>query len=112
MLLRMRPEPVHHDREEQALDIYRDIPLEDGDAVLLLDQQVCLEMEQLAALWDEQIRRNLVHVLIRTAARVLVAVARDGEVLQPGDYQLWRDLHAGLRDADVELLPIRALPAA
>jgi S-adenosylmethionine:diacylglycerol 3-amino-3-carboxypropyl transferase len=112
MLLRMRPEPVQYDREELALDIYRDIPLEDGDAVLLLDQQVCLEMEQLAALWDEQIRRNLVHVLTRTAARVLVAVAREGEVLRPGDYQLWRDLHAGLREADVELLPIRALPAA
>lgn len=112
MLLRMRPGPGHDDREEQALRVYRDARLQDGDAVVLLDQKVCLELEQLAAEWDDVLRRNLITVLANTTARVLVAVARDGEMLQPGDYQLWRDLHAGLREADVELLPIRALPAA
>jgi hypothetical protein len=112
MLLRMRPGPGHDDREEQALRVYREAPLQDGDAVVLLDQKVCLELEQLAAEWDDVVRRNLLDVLTHTAARVLVAVARDGEVLQPGDYQLWCDLHVGLREADVELLPIRVLPAA
>jgi hypothetical protein len=103
---------MHDDREERALDVYRDVPLQDGDAIVLVDQKVCLELEQLAAEWDEVLRRKLLDVLTRTAARVLVAVARDGEVLQPSDYQLWRDLHAGLRGADIELLPIRVLPAA
>lgn len=112
MLLRMTREPVHHDREEQALGVYRDAPLQDGDAVVLIDRQVCLELEQLATEWDDVLSRNLIKVLRGAAARVLVAVARDGEVLRPSDYQLWRDLHVGLRDAGVDLLPIRALPAA
>lgn len=108
----MTPEPLPEGREELALSVYRDAPLEDGDAVVLIDQMVCLEMEQLATEWDDVLRRNLIYVLTSSAARVLVAVARDGAVLLPSDYQLWRDLHAGLRDADIDLLPIRALPAA
>ena len=111
LLLMTTPEP-HDDREEQALRVYLDAPLQDGDAVLLLDQKVCLELEQLTEGWDEVIRRNLIHMLSQAAARVLVAVARDGSVLRPSDYQVWRELHAGLREADVELLPLRALPAA
>ncbi len=46
------------------------------------------------------------------AATVLVLIARpDGELLDT-DYQLWRELHAELRDSAVQLLPVRALPAA
>ena len=102
----------HTDREQQALRIYADDPLEDGDAVLLLNETFCLELEGLADGWDEPGRRHLVDVLRSTAERVVVAIARDHERLLPGDYQLWRDLHADLRDSDIELLPVRALPAA
>ena len=111
-LLGMTTHLEHTDREQQALRIYADTPLEDGDAVLLLDETFCLELEGLADAWDEVGRRNLVEVLRRSAERVVVAIARDRSRLLPSDYQLWRDLHADLRDRDVDLLPVRALPAA
>ena len=108
--------PRHADddsfREQQALRIYVEHPLEDGDAVLLLDGAVCLEVTGLADSWDDIGRRNLGDMLRKTSQRVLVAIARDRSRLLPGDYQLWRDLHTDLRDASIELLPVRALPAA
>ena len=106
--------PRHADddsREEQALRIYADHPLEDGDAVLLLDGTVCLELAHLANDWDDLGRRNLVGILT-TSQRVLVAIARHSSRLLPRDYELWRDLHQDLRGSEVELLPVRALPAA
>jgi len=99
-------------RGEEALQIYRDDPLDDGDAVLLLDDSVCLELEHLADDWDDQGRRSLVRILTRTSHRVLVAIARERAELLPSDYQIWRDLHEDLRTTSVELLPVRALPAA
>lgn len=99
-------------RERQALRVYADDPMEDGDAVLLLDEKVCLELEQLANEWEDDVPPLLVDLLAQQAQRVLVAVARDGEQLLPSDYALWRRLHAGLRDLDVDLLPLRVLPAA
>lgn len=100
------------DPVDDALRIYGEHPLEDGDAVLLLNDKVCVEVEQLAAEWDEQLRHNTVHILRATADRVLVLIARPQGVLRDSDYQLWRELHADLRDSDVQLLPVRALPAA
>ncbi len=102
----------HTDREQQALRLYAQDPLDDGDAVLLLDGEVCLELERMADEWDDAGRRNLVSILTSTAERVVVAIARNSAQLLPGDYQLWRDLHADLRGTQVELLPVRALPAA
>ena len=115
MLPGMTNLPRHADDpcdEDRALRVYDEHPLEDGDAVLLLDGTVCLELESLADGWDDVGRRNLVSILTRTSHRVLVAIARDRGRLQPGDYQLWRELHEDLRGTDVELLPVRALPAA
>lgn len=99
-------------RGEMALRIYADNPLDDGDAVLLLDDTVCLEIEGLADEWDDVGRRSLADILTKNARRVLVAIARDGSELLPGDYQIWRELHQELRGTEVELLPVRALPAA
>jgi len=104
--------PYDNDLFADVLRIYADDPLDDGDALLLLDSKVCLELEGLADHWDAQLRINTVEILRKTAGTVLVAVARPYAALLPGDYQLWRDLHAGLRDGDVALLPLRALPAA
>lgn len=112
MLCAMTTPLDHTDREQQALHLYADEPLDDGDAVLLLDGTVCLELERMADEWDDVGRRSLVSILTTTSQRVLVAIARDGGRLLPRDYQLWRDLHADLRGTDVELLPVRALPAA
>lgn len=97
---------------QQALRVYAEHPLDDGDVVLLLDDSVCLELEQLADSWDETLRRSTGHVLRQNARRAAIAIARPRSVLQPRDFQLWRDLHEELRGSDVELLPVRALPAA
>lgn len=99
-------------REQEALQIYAEHPLDDGDTLLLLDDTVCLELTGLADHWDEVGRRNLVQVIEAGARRVLVAIARDRARLLPGDHQLWRELHQDLRGTEVELLPVRALPAA
>ena len=96
----------------QALRVYADHPLDDGDVVLLLDDAVCLEIEQLADTWDGVLRRNTGQVLRDTARRAAVAIARRDAVLRPSDFQLWRDLHEELRGSEVELLPVQALPAA
>ena len=98
-------------REDEALRCYADDPMEDGDAVLLLDGSVCLVLAGLADEWDDAGRR-LVEVLVETSRRVLVAIARHRGELTPEDYRLWRELHQGLRGTHVELLPVRGLPAA
>jgi len=98
--------------EEQAFQIYENDPLADGDALLLLDGTVCLELAGLADSWDDLGRRNLVEILTTTSRRVQVAIARERSDLRPDDYKLWRELHESLRDTGVELLPVRALPAA
>lgn len=99
-------------QERRALETYYDDPLEPGDAVLLLDSSTCLEITGLADDWCDQTRDNLVNVLATSAKRVVVAVARPGYELVPRDYQLWRDLHLGLRESGIDLPPLQALPAA
>lgn len=105
------PEPTSC-RAAEALRIYAETPLSNGDAILLLDDTVCLELAGLADHWDDLLRRNTAKILRDTASSVVVAIARPGAELLPRDFQLWRDLHAALRDTDVELHPVRALPAA
>ncbi|MCW2715124.1 MAG: hypothetical protein JWN88_2171 [Frankiales bacterium] len=106
--------PVTHmsPRASAALRIYADTPMDEGDAVLLLDDEVCLEFGQLTTGWDDESRRRLAQMLDASASRVLLAIARDGGRLLPRDYQIWRELHEELRSTRVELLPVRALPAA
>ena len=103
------PDPHH---VEQALHAYRDDPLPDGDVVVLLvDEQVCWHVEGLADHWDDEQTDAVTRVITESTTRVIVAVARRDNRLLDGDYAIWRDLHAGLRDSDVALLPLRALPA-
>ena len=99
------------DRLAELLCIYADHPLDDGDGVLVIDGEVCLEIERLADEWAT-LRHSTVSVLRASASRALVLIARPEATLHDSDYQLWRDLHADLRDAPVQLLPVRALPAA
>lgn len=102
----------HVRAQEAALQAYVDDPLEDGDALLLLDDAVCLELQGLADGWDDVGRRTLVDLLATTSRRVVVAFARTGGELLPGDYRIWRELHESLRATEVDLLPVRVLPAA
>lgn len=100
------------DAFDKALSVYAAHPIDDGDAVLFLDDRVCVEVPQLATEWDDQLRTNTAGILRRTASSVVVAIARPQLVLRPSDFQLWRDLHDELRETDIELRPLRALPAA
>lgn len=99
-------------RVAAALRIYADHPLPAGDAVLLLDETVCMEIAGLADHWDDVLRRNMAEVLRETAHDVVLAIARSGADLLPEDYRLWRELHQELRGSDVDLAPVQALPAA
>lgn len=66
----------------------------------------------MADAWDDVGRRTLVDLLTTTSRRVVVAIARTGGELLPGDYRIWRELHELLRDTEVDLLPVRVLPSA
>ena len=112
MTLTRHADDTGRDGEDAALRVYTDAPMADGDAVLLLDGEVCLELQGMADAWDDAGRRNLVSILVQTSQRVLVAIARPRAELRPSDYQLWRDLHSDLAGTEVELLPVRGLPAA
>ena len=112
MTLTRHADDAGSEDEDGVLRIYTDAPMADGDAVLLLDGEVCLELQGMADGWDDVGRRNLVSILVQTSQRVLVAIARPRAELRPGDYQLWRDLHRDLAGTQVDLLPVRALPAA
>ena len=96
----------------QVLQAYVQDPLEDGDALLLLDDMVYLELQGLADAWDDVGRRTLVDLLTTTSRRVVVAIARTGGELLPDDYRIWRELHELLRDTEVDLQPVRVLPSA
>ena len=101
---------LSHPPDPRCMDVlrtYRDHPLDDGDAVLVIDDEVCLELGDRA-----ELRSRGTLVLLSAASRVQVAIARSSGVLHDSDYALWRDLHADLRDTGVLLLPVRALPAA
>lgn len=98
------------DRVAELLCIYADHPLDDGDGVLVIDDEVCLEIERLADEWAV-LRSSTVTVLRASASRARVLIARPEATLHDSDFQLWRDLHADLRDSSVQLLPVRALPA-
>ncbi len=112
MTLSRHADDIGRDDEDGVLRIYADAPMAGGDALLVLDGEVCLELQGMADGWDDVGRRNLVSILVQTSQRVLVAIARPRAELQPSDYQLWRDLHHDLAGTSVELLPVRALPAA
>ena len=100
------------DSLSEILAVYAEHPMRDGDVALVLDAKVCLEVEGLAREWDPVLRANTAEIVRTTSQRVVVLIARRHSRLRASDYQLWRDLHADLRDSEVQLLPVRALPAA
>lgn len=96
---------------EKILAAYDDHPMRDGDAVLLMDHQVALEMEGLADNWSAELREGIAEGVRLHFRSVPLAVARRGKVLHPGDHALWADLREKLL-ADVDVLPIIAVSAA
>ncbi|MCU1693262.1 MAG: hypothetical protein JWM64_2353 [Frankiales bacterium] len=94
------------------LESYRQAPLDDGDAVLLLpDDEVCLELGPLPGADDVRERvADLVGSL--TAPTALLAVARRGRRPRPADLLLWTELCVALDGSGTALLPLQVLPAA
>jgi hypothetical protein len=110
----MTTTPPYDDTDFQPVfDIYAAHPMPEGNVLVLCpDRGVCIELERGALEGNHPVRRETAAILRESTQRVLVAVARHDQQLLPSDFQLWRDLHADLRGSDVELLPVRALPAA
>lgn len=99
-------------RVSDLLEIYAELPIEDGDALLLLDSRVCVEVERMADEWDDELCTQTAELLRQTASTVVLAIARRGADLTPADYRMWRELHQALRETAVDLRPVQALPAA
>src|SRR3954469_15619081 len=109
----MSTPPYDEETLAQVMQIYADAPMPEGDAGLLLDDKVCVEVERLVTEWDEELCRKTAYILREsTTNSVIVAIARPGASLLPQDFALWRDLHRELRGTAVDLQPLRALPAA
>jgi len=109
----MRPRPTPRSAAAAAvLATYLDSPLPAGDAVVLLDGVICVEVADLARQWDSTVRRDTATLLRGTASHVVIAIARPEARLLPEDRRLWHELHDELRDGAVELAPLQALPAA
>ena len=110
----MTTTPPYDDTDFRTVfDIYAEHPMRDGEVLLLCpDGGVCIELERVALEGDGPLRRETAVVLRENPQRVVLAIARRDRQLLPSDFQLWRDLHADLRGSEVELLPVRALPAA
>lgn len=92
----------------EALEVYRQSPLDDGEALLLLPEDaVCLELGPVPD--PASAGRLLAGV---TGGTVLFAVARRGRRPHPGDLLLWTALCAALDREGRTLLPLEVLPAA
>jgi hypothetical protein len=97
----------------EVLVAYDEHPMDDGDVALLTDLHVIQEIEGLADHWDPVLRRNVAHILREIgASEVVVAIARPGRELLPGDHALWADLREELLDARILVRPVIALDAA
>lgn len=102
-----------NDKEQQVLRIYEQDPMPDGDGLLLLDDEVCLELAGMVGGVARDGSDALVGLLTEAASTsVRLLIARRGAALQPEDYRVWRELHSGLRDTGIELRTLWALPAA
>lgn len=93
-----------------ALAAYDTFPMDEGDAALLLDEAVCLEVEQLAVDWDDELVKSLASTLL-SASKVRLLVARRGGRPLPSDVRLWTALRLALAGR-VEVQPLTTMRAA
>lgn len=101
------------DDTDAALATYRDSPLDNGDAVAFLDQELVVELESLADQWDPRLRDNLCAVLEGSGTTELVlAVARPDGVLLAQDHALWGDLRERCFALGIRVQPLIGLPSA
>jgi hypothetical protein len=100
------------DKETGFLSICAQAPPADGDVLLLLNGAKNLEIAGLADHWDASARDNMRLLLDQLPLeRVLIAIARPGADLTPGDRALGRDISDLLVPRGVMVTPVQALPA-
>ena len=97
---------------DEALEVYLQYPMDDGEAVLLLpDDGICLELGPLPG-QDRLPDHAAALARALTGSRALLAVARRGRRPRPADLLLWTELCAALSGTGTALLPLELLPAA
>lgn len=98
---------------EAVLAIYREIPMDNGDAAIFTDLHVVIQADRLADLWDPVACRNICLTLRETGVQeIALAIARpEGELLLQ-DHAMWADireeLHGSIRVRDPIGLPAAA----
>lgn len=107
------PEDQITDKERQALAVYDDTPMDDGDVAFLLDERVTLELEGMASQWRAEDLGPFVEQVLTHSRRVVVIIARRGSDLTPRDYALVRFLRqqAATHPDPPHILPVQAVPA-
>lgn len=101
------------DKWSEIRAVYTDIPLENGDALIVTDLSAIQQVDGLADHWDPTVRRFVVKILTEMDVReVRLAIARPGAELLPQDHALWADLREELLGSGIRVLAPEGLPAA
>lgn len=98
---------------QPVLDAYVDYPMRDGDVVFLVfADKTCVELAEIANRWDAAMVPTVVARLGDSPGPVLLAIARNETRLRTSDHSMWEQLRSELLPRSMDLLPLRALPAA
>ena len=98
---------------DAVLAIYRDHPMDNGDAVAFLDHKLAVEMEGVADQWDPQLRDSISAALEGSGTKELaLAVCRPDGVPLPQDHAMWADLRERCFALGIRVEPLIGLPSA
>jgi hypothetical protein len=98
---------------EAALSIYRNVPLDNGDAAIFTDAGMALEVAGLADNWDRLCKENLCSAITGSGVReIAVAIARPDAALLAQDHAMWADMREELAPAGIVVMDPIGLPAA
>jgi hypothetical protein len=98
---------------EDILAAYRDSPMDNGDATIVTDLELVIEVGGMADLWDRVAGRNLCEVLRESGAQeIALAIARPESALLPQDHAMWADIREELHGSGIAIRDPIGLPAA
>jgi hypothetical protein len=98
---------------EEVLAAYRRTPMDNGDAAIVTDLDLVIEVEGMGDLWDRVAGSNICRVLRETGAQeIALAVARPESELLAQDHAMWADIREELLGAGIILRDPIGLPAA
>jgi hypothetical protein len=101
------------DNLDEVLALYREVPMDNGDAAIFTDLRVVHEVGGLADAWDPVLRRNIGWMLRDTGVReIALAIARPEAELLRQDHAMWADLREELHTSGITVRDPIGLPAA